>query len=128
MVSSVGCASFDRTEMMQQMRERMFAKVDQNGDGSVDLEEMQATADKMSEKSGMSIDVSADFTKADLDGDGKVSKEEFMQFEPPKPPGPPPGMAPSENSFSSSNQADIVGTLLDALNESKQTSALNILA
>lgn len=107
--SAWATTSSDRSSRMQQ---RMFAKVDSNGDGSVDKTELQTMLSKIAEKDG-STALNADdvFSKMDSDGSGSLSASELdagmkSLMPPPSstvdfaqqrgvdgpPPGPPPGM------------------------------------
>ena len=69
--SSMGGSSVSR-------QERMFAKIDSNGDGSVDKAELQTAFDAIAQKTGGTAK-SADalFGKFDTDGDGKLSASEL---------------------------------------------------
>lgn len=62
-----------------QRLDKLFAKVDSNGDGSVDATELQGMLDKMSQRSGGKIsgDAADLLKKMDADGDGKLSKSEL---------------------------------------------------
>lgn len=62
----------------------LFAKVDTNGDGSIDAAESQVLSDKVKSETGK--DTSDMFAKLDKDGDGKLSKTEFDAGKPPRPP------------------------------------------
>lgn len=57
----------------------MFAKVDTDGNGSVDEAELQTMLDDISEKTGTSFDASAGdmLSKMDSDGDGSLSQTEL---------------------------------------------------
>lgn len=60
------------------MRDKLFAKVDTNGTGSIDKTELQGLADKVASVTGNASTNTDDiFAKADSDGDGKLSKDEF---------------------------------------------------
>ena len=69
--SSMGGSSVSR-------QERMFAKIDSNGDGSVDKAELQTAFDAIAQKTGGTAK-SADalFGKFDTNGDGKLSASEL---------------------------------------------------
>lgn len=69
--SSMGGSSVSR-------QERMFAKIDSNGDGSVDKTELQSAFDAIAQKTGGTAQ-SADalFSKFDTNGDGKLSASEL---------------------------------------------------
>jgi Ca2+-binding EF-hand superfamily protein len=74
-------------DMMNAMREKMFAKADGDGDGQVSKTEMQALGKSMSaEKAGGAQPDQAQFDKmfASMDGDsdGNISKTEMSSFEP----------------------------------------------
>lgn len=78
------------SDMMARMREQMFARLDGDGDGQIDLSQLTAEAE-----GGKADDVHfsrmlEDLTAADTDGDGLVSQTEFEAMEPPQPPPPPP--------------------------------------
>lgn len=57
---------------------RMFAKVDTDGNGSVDQSELGTMLDKISQKTGASFDDTAKvFTAMDSNGDGNLSSDEL---------------------------------------------------
>ncbi len=85
------------------MQENRFAKVDKNGDGQLDTEELQAAFDRMAEKMGFVPEGAPTPEEVvetlDTDGDGALTKEEMEGFRatfgpPPRPPGPRPGPPP----------------------------------
>jgi hypothetical protein len=134
MVSGIQGTSSISSDMIAQMKEKMFARLDSDGDGQIDLatlaEEMQAhAAEADSETSAVSdrpdpfADLYEALTAADTNGDGVVSADEFDAMElPPPPPGPPPEEASSDFSTSlysesaaDATQYNLVGTLLDQL-------------
>ena len=57
---------------------KLFAKLDTNGDGSIDKTEFTAAAEKREEKKDKDIDIDKQFSKTDTNGDGLISKEEFI--------------------------------------------------
>lgn len=57
--------------------EKLFARMDTNGDGSIDKLEFEAIKEKREEKTGKEIDGSKLFSKIDANNDGSISKEEF---------------------------------------------------
>lgn len=67
----------------------LFAKVDTNGDGSIDAAESQVLSEKIKADTGK--DTSDMFAKLDKDGDGKLSKAEFEAGKPPRGAGGPGG-------------------------------------
>jgi len=114
---------------MAQMRERMFAKLDGDGDDQIDLAQLQARA----EEAGDSVHFSRmleDLRAADTDGDGMVSREEFEAMEPPEPPpGPPPesgeGMMPPMVDEMSASSASITELLYTADGETDSSAGLS---
>jgi hypothetical protein len=74
------------TDMMAQMRERMFAKLDPDGDGQIDLSQVQAQSEEMGVNDSHFADMYEHLAAAD--GDGKVSKQEFEAMKPLDPPPP----------------------------------------
>ena len=78
----------------------MFAKMDTNGDGSVDKAEFTAFGKQMAAKIGKADKSEEIFAKIDTDGDGKISQAEneafASQMQAMRPQGgPPPGGAKS---------------------------------
>lgn len=63
-----------------QMKEDLFAKIDSNGDDSIDADELKA----MAEATGAS-GVDDWFSTSDTDGDGTLSKTEYDAGKPPPP-------------------------------------------
>jgi Ca2+-binding EF-hand superfamily protein len=60
-----------------QKSKELFAKLDVNGDGSIDASEMKSLTDYLGAKTGKSVDASAVMTAIDTDGNGSVSSAEF---------------------------------------------------
>lgn len=59
-------------------QERMFAKIDTNGDGSVDKAELQTAFDAIAKKTGgTALNADDVFSKFDTNGDGKLSASEL---------------------------------------------------
>lgn len=81
MSSISGFGGATSASMTSQMRERMFANLDANGDNSIDKSEFG----KAQESAGMGRGgmPSADkmFAKVDGNGDGKLTKDELKSFE-----------------------------------------------
>ena len=83
-------------------QEDLFAKIDTNGDGSVDKAESKVLSDKIKSETGK--DTSDMFAKLDTDSDGKLTQTEFDAGKPEGsaqgakgpggPGGPPPGGGP----------------------------------
>jgi hypothetical protein len=133
MISGIQSGSTMSTDMMAQMREKMFAKLDPDGDGQIDLSKLQAEAAEKGDDVRFS-EMVEHLTAADTDGDGMVSQAEFEQMEPPArpdgpPPGEPPGSRPTETSGqelslldylyaadgTQTEEQDMLGLLLDTL-------------
>ncbi|MFM9917440.1 MAG: EF-hand domain-containing protein [Rhizobacter sp.] len=81
-ISSVGGASSAWSDLSSArasaMKERMFAKVDSDGSGSIDTGELQGLLDHIGEKSGTSLGSATDLLgKMDSDGNGSLSKDEL---------------------------------------------------
>jgi Ca2+-binding EF-hand superfamily protein len=83
--------------------EEMFAKIDTNGDGTIDKAEFTAFGQQMASKIGKADKSEELFAKIDTNGDGKITKAEndaFMsQMKANRPQGampPPSGMNPDE--------------------------------
>ncbi len=126
MTSAIGSMGSYMPQMdptaMQARRDEMFAKVDQNGDGSLDKTEFQAMAEKMAERTGESMNVDEMFTQMDANSDGKLDQSELeagMEAMRPDMPPPPPPMSESDNS---------VQTLLDMLAEEQEEDSIDLLA
>jgi len=83
MVSSIGGSSSLMQSYMTQMRQQMFSKVDANGDGKLDSDEL-AEMVANGPKNGPSVDEI--LSQSDTDGDGSVSESEFEATAPPPPP------------------------------------------
>jgi Ca2+-binding EF-hand superfamily protein len=64
--------------------EEMFAKMDANGDGSVDKAEMQSFSEEIANQDGDTIDITKMFADIDTDSDGKISQDEFLAAKPPE--------------------------------------------
>ena len=61
----------------QQRSQQLFAKLDVNGDSSVDATELKSLTDSISEKTGTTIDADALLQVLDTDGDGSVTSTEL---------------------------------------------------
>jgi Ca2+-binding EF-hand superfamily protein len=71
-------------QAMQQQQsrdpEQMFSILDSNSDGGIDLTELGAVTDEISEKTGSSLDVKDVFSTYDTDGNGALGMEEMKSF------------------------------------------------
>ena len=144
-ISGISSASSAWSEMSSSARstsraDRMFAKVDADGSGSVDKTELQGMLDKMAEKSDGNTLGSADdlMTKMDSDGDGSLSQDEldegmkslmpkpsstvdFAQRSGSRPPPPPPG--DSDTTGSSTSSTDPLDTNGDGTVSAEERAA-----
>ena len=144
-ISGISSASSAWSEMSSSARstsraDRMFAKVDADGSGSVDKTELQGMLDKMAEKSDGNTLGSADdlMTKMDSDGDGSLSQGEldegmkslmpkpsstvdFAQRSGSRPPPPPPG--DSDTTGSSTSSTDPLDTNGDGTVSAEERAA-----
>lgn len=70
-----------RAANQSKMQERMLAKADTDGNGSIDSTELQTVLDRVSEKTGVTIGTSAKdlLAKADANGDGSLGAAELGQ-------------------------------------------------
>lgn len=142
MVSSIsGNSSSSMAEMLKQMRQKMFAAADADGDGKVTQEELEAAKKKADAERSSSASAAvgaatgggpsaADlFKQFDTDGDGSLSESEFdsgfqkldeqmhsqmigMQGDGQRPPPPPPPSA-GANAYGQAGQ--ITGSTGDQL-------------
>ncbi len=90
MISGIGGSmGFSQMAAMRGQMGNPFQKMDSNEDGLLDETELGAMAEKISEKTGQSVDAGQMLEKLDGDGDGLVNQEEMKAG---RPDGPPPGM------------------------------------
>jgi Ca2+-binding EF-hand superfamily protein len=88
MVNGIQGFSNFNVQMMNDMREKMFARLDPDGDGQIDLAELKTKAQEAGESNGHLAKLLESLTAADTDGDGMITREEFEQMPPPPPPPP----------------------------------------
>jgi Ca2+-binding EF-hand superfamily protein len=143
-ISGISSASSAWSEMSGSARstsraDRMFAKVDADGSGSVDKTELQGLLDKMAEKSGNTLGSADDLmTKMDSDGNGSLSKDELdagMKSLMPKPSStvdfaqrsggrpPPPPSGDSDTTGSSTSSTDPLDTNGDGTVSAEERAA-----
>ncbi len=60
-----------------QKAQELFAKLDVNGDGSVDASELQSLTDYISQKTGTKVDSASLMKAIDTDGNGSISSTEL---------------------------------------------------
>ncbi len=88
--SSLNFGSQMGVQSMQQFKEKMFSKIDSDGNGGIDKTEFSDLAKKMSEMSGSSQSVEDIFSTYDTDGDDSLSMDELDSFMKDNAPQPPP--------------------------------------
>ena len=122
-ISQMGSATI---ETMQSLREQLFAKLDENGDGVLDQTEIQALTDRFEQQSENTMSIEDRFAETDTNGDGFIDQDEFLAAGPP-PGGPPPGMMP-QFAASGYDSDDETQTLLDVLNAQNEEESVNLYA
>lgn len=100
MIGSVGTTNSVSQFQMAEMRQRMFSKIDTNGDGKHDKDELAAMAANGTQ-GGLSVDEI--LGKYDTDGDGSISEAEFQEGTGAEPAGPPPLPPLATNSTSTAD-------------------------
>jgi Ca2+-binding EF-hand superfamily protein len=69
----------------QQLQKELFAKLDSNGDGAVDQDELKSALSQKSDD-GLLVNLSKQFGDLDSDDSGSLSAEEMTAMAPPPPP------------------------------------------
>ncbi|MFJ2482811.1 XopAW family type III secretion system calcium-binding effector [Pseudomonas sp. NPDC087598] len=69
----------------QQLQKELFAKLDSNGDGAVDQDELKSALSQKS-NDGLLVNLSKQFGDLDSDDSGSLSAEEMTAMAPPPPP------------------------------------------
>jgi Ca2+-binding EF-hand superfamily protein len=95
---------------------KMFSTMDADSSGGLDSTEVQSLAEKISEATGVSVDLSEFLATYDSDGDGSLSEEETVaSLEANRPQGPPPsgmmGGGPDESDMVSAADEDGDGVI-----------------
>lgn len=106
-------------QAMQQHRDHMFSKIDSNSDGGIDKSEFSTFAEKISERTGNSIEVESVFSKYDVDGTGVLSKGEidaFMEDHAPHPLAQMQKAMPAYVASKGADRTDQISSLIDLLN------------
>jgi len=142
MTGAISGSGFNAASM-NEMREKMFKKMDTNGDGKVDKSEMKTFQTEEQKKTGRTgPDIDKIFEKVDTDKDGAISEaEDKAQFEKMKesmkngprgmggkpPMGPPPpmgaagGVQGSEESEDEDSETTTAQKILKMLKELEKT-------
>lgn len=74
MISSISSSSSLSQIAQAEMRQRMFSKIDANGDGKIDKGELTKVVAKGSQGGPSAADI---ISKLDTDGDSSISQSEF---------------------------------------------------
>ena len=69
----------------QQLQKELFSKLDSNGDGAVDQDELKSALSQKSDN-GILVSLSKNFSDLDSDSSGSLSSEEMAAMAPPPPP------------------------------------------
>lgn len=90
---------------------QLFTKLDADGSGSLESTEVQSLTEKISEATGISVDLAEFFSTYDADSDGALSQDEAVTaLEANRPQGPPPPMGKMEGPESDMvSSADVNG-------------------
>jgi Ca2+-binding EF-hand superfamily protein len=102
-------------EMMAKMQETIFAQLDSDGDGQIDLAQVAAEYDASGDVNPAQTRFLEALKAADTDGDGKVSWQEFSAMKPPERPDTTPAQAVYNQDATSAPAVDLSGNLLDLL-------------
>mgnify|MGYP002350607106 CR=1 FL=1 len=120
-ISSIGSAwSHASLQQRSAGQQRLLSKLDTDQSGGVDGTELQSMIDGVAQKTGLSLDTSAEdmLAQYDADGDGQLSQAEFDAGRPsgqepgmaggmpPPPPGGPGGAQPSGSSTATYDPLD----------------------
>ncbi len=109
-----GMSSMTATDL-QQMREQMFNRLDPDGDGQINLEQLAADIETRSAHGGRRGEFLEKLQAADANGDGMVSEEEFATIEPPERPPRDASAYLFDGEARRAETCDLSGSLLDIL-------------
>lgn len=124
MISGVGGSmDFSRMAAMRGQMGNPFEKMDSNGDGLLDEAELGSMAEKISEKTGQSVDAAQLLSKLDADSDGMLNQEELKAG---RPQGPPPGMNGMKGMMGGGGLGNTTQSFLDMLNSSEDDAVSDV--
>ncbi|WP_285373757.1 EF-hand domain-containing protein [Pseudomonas sp. lyk4-TYG-107] len=83
--SYTSTSSTTQNARSQQLQKELFAKLDSNGDGAVDQDELKSALSQKSDD-GLLVNLSKQFGDLDSDDSGSLSAEEMTAMAPPPPP------------------------------------------
>ncbi|POA23659.1 MULTISPECIES: EF-hand domain-containing protein [unclassified Pseudomonas] len=83
--SYTSTSSTTQNARSQQLQKELFAKLDSNGDGAVDQDELKSALSQKSDD-GLLVNLSKQFGDLDSDASGSLSIEEMTAMAPPPPP------------------------------------------
>ncbi|WP_282413619.1 EF-hand domain-containing protein [Pseudomonas sp. PS01299] len=83
--SYTSTSSTTQNARSQQLQKQLFAKLDSNGDGAVDQDELKSALSQKSDD-GLLVNLSKQFGDLDSDASGSLSAEEMTAMAPPPPP------------------------------------------
>lgn len=83
-------SSTSSTSRGQQLQKELFAKLDSNGDGAVNQDELNNALSNQGDK-GVLVSLSKNFSELDSDGSGSLSSDEMAAMAPPAHHGQAPG-------------------------------------
>jgi len=83
--SYTSTSSTTQNARSQQLQKQLFAKLDSNGDGAVDQDELKSALSQKSDD-GLLVNLSKQFGDLDSDASGSLSIEEMTALAPPPPP------------------------------------------
>jgi Ca2+-binding EF-hand superfamily protein len=83
--SYTSTSSTTQNARSQQLQKELFAKLDSNGDGAVDQDELKSALSQKSDD-GLLVNLSKQFGDLDSDDTGSLSAEEMTAMAPPPPP------------------------------------------
>ena len=116
-------AMYGQRPMSRPNPEEKFKELDVDGNGSLNTDEMQAMADRFSQKSGQEISTSDILEKFDADGNGSLEMSEMPQHQKGQFSGAPP-FGDSGMTRSNPNPLDSLLKYLSSNDEEQEESFL----
>lgn len=110
------------TQGMQQGFDKLFGKIDSNGDNGIDKSEFASFASKMAKHTGNSVNADNIFSAYDANNDGKLSNDEFSKFMKDNAPSPPAQMQNASSAYGA-NSSDLLSQLIEMLKKNATTDS-----